>query len=92
MKKRIYPANYDFGTGFFSHLFLIIGSILLLIYLNENYNPYNLSLTQSMLEIILSFSIIFIGLGMLLYLLHYLFMKLSRIADEVEKELIEEEK
>ncbi len=86
MRERIYSAHYDFKTGFLSTLSGLIGVALLVVYLNESYGISLLSLSSSTLGILLAFSIIFIGLSSLFYLLHYLFRKLGEIVEELEEE------
>jgi len=81
IKKRYYSIHNDFKTGLFSKLFIIIGIFLLFLYL---INFVIIFLNEEIRGIIIAFSIIFIGFGIILMLFSYLFNKLDKISEEIE--------
>ena len=85
VKNRNISVHSDLKTGLFCKLSLILGIILLAIYIIQFSIP-NLSIEENTSGIIISFSIIFIGLGIILYFFQCQFAKLSKIAEEIEKE------
>ena len=104
-KKRHYSVYDDLKTGFFYKLSLCLGIILLIVYiffklgsLFSNESDAGLlgflyDLSQSgIADSIIAFSIVFIGLGVILYFFYCQFAKLAKIADELEKEEIEKTK
>jgi len=104
-KKKHYSVYDDLKTGFFYKLSLYLGMILLIIYIllnlgflisNENDDGllgflYNLS-QSGVADSIIAFSIVFLGLGIILYFFHCQFAKLAKISDELEKEENEKNK
>lgn len=99
-KKRHVSVYEDLKTGFFSKFFLVIGSLLLIVYvffkgcfllLGENVSDFLLLIhhfsQSSYIESILAFSIVFIGLGVITYFIHRQFIKLAEIASEIEQEV-----
>ena len=99
-KKRIFSVYDDFRTGLFSKLSLFLGVILLLIYvflkivsflIGEDSGSffsliYDLA-NYGFAESVIAFSIVFFGIGFVLYFLHLQFVKLAKIADEFEEDL-----
>ena len=105
IKKRNISVYDDLKTGFLYKFCLLLGIVLLAVYIilkiasltlsEENVGPlqafYDLS-QSGIPEIALAFSIIFIGIGIILYFFNCMFAKLAKIADEIEnKEDLEEE-
>ena len=85
VKKHIFSAHSDMKTGFLFKLFLILGCIFVILYIVEVVaHPLNLS--DDSTGTILAFTILFIGLGLILYFFSCQFAKLSKIADEVEND------
>jgi hypothetical protein len=85
IKKRNISVNSDLKTGFFCKFLLILGIIFLLIYIVQAFLP-NFSIEENLAGIILAFSILFIGVGIILFFFHCQFSKLAQIAKEVEQE------
>ncbi|MDH7506768.1 MAG: hypothetical protein QHH15_03135 [Candidatus Thermoplasmatota archaeon] len=99
IKKRYFSLNNDLKTGFFYKIFLSIGIILVLIYiffklvilffdeksLGFAKQLYNFSQT-SYPDSILAFSIIMLAISVIFYFFYCQFLKLSKIADDIEKE------
>jgi len=98
-KKRFHSVYSDFKTSFFCKLFLFIGIFFIIIFvllklinffLNEGSSGFLKDLfvfsKTTYPESILSFSIIFIAVGIILYFFQCQFSKLAKIADEIEKE------
>ena len=98
-KERRFSAHEDFRTGIFCKFSLFLGFFLLLFYvflkiislfIGQNdtgflQTIYNLS-QSSVADSIIAFSIVFLGVGFILYFFHLQFVKLSKIADEIENE------
>jgi hypothetical protein len=98
-KERHFSAHEDFRTGIFCKLSLFFGFFLLLFYaflkiislfIGQNNTGflqtiYDLS-QSSVADSIIAFSIVFLGVGFILYFFHLQFVKLSKIADEIENE------
>jgi len=103
-KKKYISAYDDFKTGFLCKLSLFLGLFLLFVYIflkigsllisrNDTsflYLIYDLS-QSSYMDSIIAFSIMFLGIGFILYFLHCQFAKLAEIADEIENENKDEE-
>lgn len=91
-KKHFFSAHSDLKTGVLCRFFLIIGCILFIIYALETL-LHLLSVNEDVNGIILAFSILFLGLGLIAYFFSCQFAKLSKIADEVEHDetLLDEE-
>jgi len=90
VKIKYFSTKNDFKTGLLYKIFLIIGIILLTFYILQNiFNLINN--IENIADIALAFSILFIGGGILLGFFSYLFSKLARITDELEKEMEDEE-
>jgi len=98
-KERHFSIHNDFRTGILSKLFLFLGFFLLLFYaflkiisLFIGQNDTGLLLTiydlskSNVADSIIAFSIVFLGVGFILYFFHLQFKKLSKIADEIENE------
>ena len=97
-KKRYFSAQDDFKTGFFCKVTLFFGVILFLIFFFTKLSAliigknstgfakqiYDFSLT-SLPNTILAFSILLLGIGLILYFFHCQFAKLAKIADEIEE-------
>jgi len=99
IKKRYFSTNEDFKTGFFYKLFLLIGIILLSIFVFIKITTLfvdkdSLGLAEQIYDFsqtnypnsILAFSIIILAIAVILYFFYYQFVKLAKIADEIEKE------
>jgi putative exporter of polyketide antibiotics len=98
-KKRYFSAHSDFKTGIFCKISFFIGIILLIsviiifimsfIFGSESSGIteqiYNLSQSK-LINTILAISILFIGTSIILYFFNCQFSKLSKIADEIEKD------
>ena len=103
LRRKYHSAYDDFRTGFLSKLSLFLGFFLLIVYvilkvcsllINKNDTSflrliYDLS-KSGYVDSLLAFSILCLGVGFILYFLHYQFVKLARIADEIENEENEE--
>ena len=98
-KERRFSAHEDFRTGIFCKLSLFLGFFLLLFYVflkiislfigqnNTGFLQTIYDLSQSSVaDSIIAFSIVFLGVGFILYFFHLQFVKLSKIADEIENE------
>ena len=98
-KERRFSAHEDFKTGIFCKLSLFLGFFLLLFYVflkiislfigqnNTGFIQTIYDLSQSSVaDSIIAFSIVFLGVGFILYFFHLQFVKLSKIADEIENE------
>jgi hypothetical protein len=104
LKEKYHSAYDDFRTGFFCKLSLFLGFALLIVYIflrvsslliNQNdtsflrliYDASKSGYTDSLI----AFSILLIGIGFILYFLHYQFAKLAKIADEIESKMEDKE-
>ena len=99
LKEKYHSAYDDFRTGFFCKLSLFLGFALLIVYvflkvssllINQNDTSflrliYDIS-NSGYADSLIAFSILLIGVGFILYFLHYQFAKLAKIADEIENE------
>ena len=85
IKARNISVYNDLKTGFFCKLLIILGVIFLLIYLIQFSIPY-FSIGDNLSGIILAFSILLIGVGIIMFFFHCQFTKLAQIAEDVEKE------
>lgn len=83
IKKRSVSVYSDFKTGILCKFFLIIGIILLLIYIVQLFID-SIEISENISGIILAFSILFIGVGIIVYFFNCQFAKLAEIANEVE--------
>lgn len=84
-KKHIFSVHNDFRTGFLCKFFLILGGILFIFYFIEILtHPFFLE--ANTIGMILAFAILSFGFGLIMYFFSWQFMKLSQIADEVEKD------
>lgn len=90
VKTRYFSTKNDFKTGFLYKIFLMIGIILLVFYIVQQAFTF-IENKENIAGIALAFSILFIGGGMLLGFFSYLFSKLAKITDEIEKEMEDEE-
>ena len=97
-KKRYFSAHSDFKTGKFCKFSIFLGILLLIIALFFYISGYLIGEGSSGIldqiydfskttipESILAFSIIFLAIGVILYFFYCQFVKLSKIADEMEK-------
>jgi amino acid transporter len=97
VKEKRFSAYYDFRTGFFYKLSILLGIILIIIYaslkiistfINQESTGWVKALydfsQSSKSESIIAFAIILLALGVILYFFHYQFGKLAEIAEEVE--------
>ena len=85
IKKRTISVYSDFKTGFLCKFLLIFGIILLIFYFVQLIVPF-ITIHENISGIILAFSILFIGIGIILYFFNCQFAKLAEIANEVEYE------
>jgi amino acid transporter len=105
LKKKYYSVYDDLRTGFFYKVLLYLGIILLILFIllkvfsllfsetDVDIFKYLYELSQSSIaDSIIAFSIVFIGLGIILYFFFCQFKKLAKIADELEKEETERKK
>ena len=96
-KERHFSAYYDFRTGFFYKLSILLGIILIIIYaslkiistfIKEESTGWVKALydfsQSSKSEAIIAFAIILLAVGIILYFFHYQFSKLAKIAEEIE--------
>ena len=99
IKKRYFSVHNDFKTGILCKITIISGVILLILYLSisllsfifgsESTGFFNqiYSFSQSSyMSTILAFSILLIGIGVILYFFSCQFAKLSEIAKDIENE------
>lgn len=99
IKKRYFSTKENFKTGFLFKLFLMIGIILVFIFIffkvtalfiEEN----SLGLAKQIYDFsqssypnsILSISIIILAIAVIFYFFYSQFVKLAKIADEIENE------
>jgi hypothetical protein len=104
LKEKYHSTYDDFRTGFFCRLSLFSGFVLLIVYvflkvssllINQNDNSflrliYDVS-KSGYVGSLMAFSILLIGVGFILYFLHYQFAKLAKIADEIENDMEDKE-
>ncbi len=96
IKNKHYSVYSDFKTGILYKIFISVGIIFITIFISlkitskipfENIGFlnyfYNIS-TSQFPEIILSISILLLSFGLILYFLNLQFLKLSKIANEIE--------
>lgn len=103
-EKKYYSAHHDFKTGFLCKFTLFLGAVLIIIYLLTKLiaivGNKDISIIEAIYEFsqsnaagaALAFGVILIAVGIMLYFLHCQFVKLAKIADEVEKEELEDAK
>ena len=96
MKKKYFSVYSDFKTRVLSKSMIVIGLVLLIIFIflkilsifsinNIDLLKYFYDLSSTKFPgIIISFSILLISFGFILYFFNYQFSKLARIADEIE--------
>lgn len=84
IRKRNISIHSDTKTCFLYRFLLIIGSILFIIYIIQWFVSFTI-IEENLAGIILAFSILFLGLGFIMFFFHCQFTKLSEIAEEVEK-------
>ena len=90
VKTRYFSTKNDFKTGIFYKIFLMAGTILLVFSILQHiFNLVNGM--ENIADIALALSILLIGGGILLGFFSYLFSKLAKITDELEKEMEDEE-
>lgn len=85
LKKRSISVYSDFKTGFLCKFLMFLGIILIILYIVQWIVPY-ITIDETISGIILAFSILFLGLGIILYFFNCQFSKLAEIAHEVENE------
>lgn len=103
MKIKKFSVYNDFKTGILYKIFIFFGLILNISYVilkiislffsNIEYMNflYNISITNFP-NIVISFSMLFISFGLILYFFHRQFIKLAEIAKDIEIEEKKEEK
>lgn len=82
-RKRNVSVYSDFKTGFFCKLSLFLGIVLLIFYIIQTLT-HIIALNGNIMGTIFAFSILFLGLGFILYFISYQFAKLAKIAKEIE--------
>jgi hypothetical protein len=85
LKKRHISVYSDFKTGFLCKFLLIFGIFLLIIYIAQWMLPF-IFIHENISGIILAFSILLIGIGLIVYFFNCQFAKLAEIANEIELE------
>ena len=85
IKKRSISVYSDFKTGFLCKLLILLGIILIIFYIVQWIVPF-ITIDETISGIILAFSILFLGIGIILYFFNCQFSKLAEIAHEVEHE------
>lgn len=83
LKKRNISVYSDFKTGFFCKFFLLLGLILLIFYVIQWTVPL-ITINENVSGIILAFSILLLGIGIIAFFFNRQLAKLAEIADEVE--------
>lgn len=83
LKKRNISVYSDYKTGFFCKFFLFLGLILLIFYIIQRIIPI-IAINENILGIILAFSILFLGIGIIVFFFNCQFAKLADIANEIE--------
>ena len=89
-KKKNISVYSDLKTGFFCKLLIILGAILLIFYIIQKTIPF-IEIGEDILDSLLAFAILSLGLGFILYFLSRQFAKLAEIAKEIENADIEED-
>lgn len=98
-KKKHFSVYDDLKTSFFCKFSLFLGFVLLFVFVFFKVSSlfigeggtgflqliYDFSLS-SYVDSIIAFSIVFLGVGIILYFFHCQFAKLAKIADEIENE------
>jgi len=97
IKERYFPIKKNFKTGFLCKIFLFIGIILLSIFIFIRIialfvDKDSLGFAKQIFDFsqtnypnsILAFSIIFLAVAVILYFFYCQFVKLAKIADEIE--------
>lgn len=85
MNPKTITLNSEQKTNPTCILLLTIGILLLILYILDSIT-HIIGINDSTLGIILAFTIILIGVGLILYFFGLLFQKLATIADEIEQE------
>lgn len=98
VKKKNFSVHHDFNTGFLSKCFIVFGIVLLALAVFFSLISFFLSdqssgvssffsnvIDAGFIDISFAFTIIFIGIGFILWFLHRQFTKLADIADDIEK-------
>ena len=98
-KKKYFSVYDDFKTGFFCKFSFFLGLLLLFVFVffkvcsffigqeDSGFLQLIYDLSQSSyVDSIIAFSIMFLGIGFILYFFHRQFAKLAKIADEIENE------
>lgn len=83
LKKRNISVYSDFKTGFFCKFFLLLGLILLIFYVIQWTVPL-ITINENVSGIILAFSILLLGIGIIAFFFNRQLAKLAEIADEIE--------
>ena len=89
MNPKTITLNSERKTSPTCILLLTIGILLLILYILDSIT-HIIGINDSILGIILAFTIILIGVGIILYFFGRLFQKLATIADEIEQECANE--
>jgi hypothetical protein len=85
VKRHVFSAHSDLRTGFLCKFFLVLGGILLVCYLILIL-LHPIAINEDVTGAILAFSILLLGIGVILYYFSCQFAKLSKIAQEIESD------
>jgi Na+/melibiose symporter-like transporter len=83
MKKKYFSAKSDLKLGFFSKTLLIIGITLLIISIILYFIPL-IEDNKEISGILIAFSILSVGVSIILFFIAAQFAKLAEIAEEIE--------
>ncbi len=83
MKKKYFSAKSDLKLGFFSKTLLVTGIILLIASIILYFIPLTEG-NKDLSGILIAFSILSIGIGVILYFISTQFAKLAEIAEDIE--------
>jgi len=86
MKKKYFSPYTDFKTGVISKLLLVTGFVLLLFTLTQKFLPFLNVTSKNTWDTIFAFSVLFLGVGIIMFFLSKIFGKIAALADEIENE------
>ena len=85
LRKRNVSVYSDFKTGFLCKLFLFLGFVFLVFLIVQNFTSI-ITIDENTVGVIIGFTVLFCGLGFITYFLSCQFVKLAKIAEEIENE------
>ena len=85
IRKHFFSVYSDFKTGFLCRLFLILGVIFLIISAILHFTSF-VATDENTKGVVIAFTVLFFGIGILVYFISCQFAKLAKIAEEIEKE------